>query len=159
MLIRRKQQMQIDISDQTGELTDKQVNLLIEVLSFSAKQEKIHHEVELSVSIVTNGVIQEMNHLYRSKNEHTDVLSFQMDHVRDVDPDSELSIMMRDIIISIEKVNEQKDRYNHSFERELIFLAIHGFLNLLGYTHDNQETEAVTFGKQDTILEAYRLER
>ncbi|HLR23114.1 MAG TPA: rRNA maturation RNase YbeY [Pseudogracilibacillus sp.] len=151
--------MQIDISDQTGELTDKQVNLLIEVLSFSAKQEKIHHEVELSVSIVTNGVIQEMNHLYRSKNEPTDVLSFQMDHVRDVDPDSHLPLMMGDIIISIEKVHEQKDRYNHSFERELIFLAIHGFLHLLGYTHDNKENEAVMFGKQDAILEAYRLER
>src|SRR5699024_10081022 len=53
-----------------------------------------------------------------------------------------------DIIISIEKVHEQKDRYNHSFERELIFLAIHGFLHLLGYTHDNKENEAVMFGNR-----------
>src|SRR5699024_1270047 len=130
-----------------------------EVLSFSAKQEKIHHEVELSVSIVTKGIIQEMNHLYRSKTEPTDALSFQMDQVRDDDPNSHCPLMMGDIMISIEKVHEQKDRYNLSFERELIFLAIHGFLHLLGYTHDNKENEAVMFGKQDAILEAYRLER
>src|SRR5699024_5921222 len=151
--------MQIDISDQTRELKDKQVNMLIEVLIFSAMHEKIHHEVELSVSIVTNGVIQAMNHLYRSKNEPTDVLSFQMDAVRDVDPDSHLPVMVGDIIISIEKVNEPKEGSNHSFDRALIFLAIHGFLHLLGYTHDNKENEAVMFGKQDAILEAYRLER
>src|SRR5699024_10694267 len=130
-----------------------------EVLSFSAKQEKIHHEVELSVSIVTDGVIQEMNHLYRSKNEPTDVLSFQMDHVRDVDPDSHLPLMMGDIIISIEKVQEQKDRYNHSFERELIFLAIHGILHLLCYTHEKKENETVMIVKQDAILEANHIER
>lgn len=151
--------MQIDITDQTDKLTEKQIELLREVLTFSAAQENIHHKVELSVSIVTNNIIQEMNHQYRNKNEPTDVLSFQMDHVKEIDLDSHLPLMMGDIIISLEKVREQKERYNHSFERELIFLAVHGFLHLLGYTHDNKENEFAMFSKQDIILEAYRLER
>src|SRR5699024_8404284 len=115
--------MQIDIMDQTNRLTDEQLNLLKEVLLFTAARESLTHEVELSVSIVSNEVIQEMNDTYRQKNEPTDVLSFQMDH-----PFTERSepnyypLMIGDIIISLDKVNEQKDRYNHSFERELIFL-------------------------------------
>lgn len=151
--------MLIDITDQTGELEEGQLTLLKEVLLFSSKQEKLHHKVELSVSIVSNDEIKELNRTYRDKNEPTDVLSFQMDHIEQSDPDLDLPIMMGDIIISIDKVREQKERYNHSFERELVFLAIHGFLHLLGYTHDTKEDERVMFQKQDNILEAFKLER
>ena len=151
--------MLIDITDQTGELEEGQLTLLKEVLLFSSKQEKLHHKVELSVSIVSNDEKKELNRTYRDKNEPTDVLSFQMDHIEQSDPDLDLPIMMGDIIISIDKVREQKERYNHSFERELVFLAIHGFLHLLGYTHDTKEDERVMFQKQDNILEAFKLER
>ena len=151
--------MEIDILDQTNELTEEQTTLLEDILSFSAKQEQIAHEVELSVSIVTNETIQEMNHMYRDKDQPTDVLSFQMDHVQQMDPDNHLPIMMGDIVISIDKVREQRERYNHSFEREICFLAVHGFLHLIGYTHDNKENEMVMFEKQDAILEAFQLER
>lgn len=152
--------MQIDINDQTNALTTKQLALLNEVLRFTAEKEQIAKQVELSVSIVSNETIQKMNYTYRQKNEPTDVLSFQMDHPFDaLQQEAGLPIMMGDIIISIDKVNEQKERYNHSFERELIFLAVHGFLHLIGYTHDNKANEKNMFQKQDAILEAYRLER
>lgn len=151
--------MQIDITDQTDELTEAHFHLINQVLSFAAKQEKISPNVELSVSIVTNETIQLLNWNYRQKNEATDVLSFELDHPFDAEENIGMPLMMGDIIISSEKIKEQAKRYNHSFERELSFLVIHGFLHLMGYTHDNKEDEKVMFEKQDVILKEFDLER
>lgn len=151
--------MQIDITDQTDELTEAQFYLINQVLSFAAKQEDISQNVELSVSIVTNETIQLLNWNYRQKNEATDVLSFELDHPVDAEENIGMPLMMGDIIISIEKVKEQAKRYNHSFERELSFLVIHGFLHLMGYTHDNKEDEKAMFEKQELILKEFDLER
>lgn len=67
--------------------------------------------------------------------------------------------MLGDIIISIERTKEQAEEYGHSFDRELGFLALHGFLHLLGFDHMNEEEEKVMFTKQKEILEEYGLSR
>ena len=54
---------------------------------------------------------------------------------------------------------EQAQQYNHSFERELGFLALHGFLHLLGYDHMSEEEERIMFGRQKEILEGFGLTR
>lgn len=153
--------MHIDVYDKTNALSENQIQLLKDVLQFTAEKEKIVHDVELSLTIVTNEEIKHLNNQYRNKNEPTDVLSFQMDNPF-MELENEINygpLQIGDIIISIEKVNEQATRYNHSLDRELTFLAIHGFLHLLGYTHDNKENEKVMFQKQDTILEEFKLGR
>jgi probable rRNA maturation factor len=67
--------------------------------------------------------------------------------------------MLGDIIISIERTKEQAEEYGHSFDRELGFLALHGFLHLLGFDHMNEEDEKEMFTKQKEILEEYGLSR
>lgn len=152
--------MQIDIIDQTNSLDTSHINLLKEIVVQAGDVEKIVSNVEVSITVVDNKAIQSLNAEYRNKNEATDVLSFQMDNpFREIHNESGLPIMLGDIIISIEKVKEQAKRYNHSFEREFAFLTIHGFLHLLGYTHDNAIEEKVMFQKQDAILEEFNLER
>ncbi len=152
--------MQIDIIDQTNHLTNKQVELMRNVLAFAGEREKITDNVELSITIVTNKEIKALNAQYRNKNEATDVLSFEMDNrFREVDNQIDIPIMLGDIIISYDKIKEQSERYNHSFEREIAFLALHGLLHLLGYTHDSKEEEGVMFQKQESILEEFKLER
>lgn len=152
--------MQIDIIDQTNHLTIKQVELMRNVLAFAGEREKITDNVELSITIVTNKEIKALNAQYRNKNEATDVLSFEMDNrFREVDNQIDIPIMLGDIIISYDKIKEQSERYNHSFEREIAFLALHGLLHLLGYTHDSKEEEEVMFQKQESILEEFKLER
>lgn len=64
-----------------------------------------------------------------------------------------------DIIISIEKVNEQANEYGHSFNRELGFLAVHGFLHLLGYDHMTTEEEKEMMERQDHLLDDFGLTR
>src|SRR5690625_1822295 len=153
--------MHVDVYDKTATLNDVRIQLLKNVLLFTAEKEKIESDVELSVSIVTSKEIQQINDQYRNKNEPTDVLSFQMDnpYIKQNDKIYSGPLQIGDIIICIDKVKEQSLRYNHSFERELIFLAIHGFLHLLGYTHDSKDTEKVMFQKQDSILKEFSLER
>jgi|SRR5690625_3590755 len=149
--------MIVDINDEQNKLTNLQVNLLKDVLLHTSKKEGVGSHAELSLSIVLNDDIQQLNKQYRNINEPTDVLSFQMDNPFEKNPD--IPIMLGDIIISYDKVVEQAERYNHSFERELLFLAIHGFLHLLRYTHESKEKEQEMFEKQESILKEFNLER
>jgi|SRR5690625_566429 len=152
--------MQIDIIDQTNNLTNEEVDLLERIVSFASGREKIPKQVEVSITIVSDEEIKSLNNQYRNKNEATDVLSFEMDNpFREVNEELDMPIMLGDIIISYDKAEEQARRYNHSFRREIAFLAVHGFLHLLGYTHDDKEEEKVMFEKQEAILEAFSLER
>ena len=60
--------------------------------------------------------------------------------------------MLGDIYISIDKAKSQAEEYGHSFKREICFLAVHGFLHLLGYDHMEKEDEVIMFSKQELIL-------
>lgn len=150
--------MQIDIIDQTETITEEQLALLEASLAYVAKKEKVIASAELSISIVTNDQIKQLNNQYRKKDVATDVLSFPLENPFHENEDN-IPVMIGDIIISVEKVSEQSTRFNHSFERELVFLAIHGFLHILGYTHDTTENEKQMFQKQEVILEEFKLER
>ncbi len=64
----------------------------------------------------------------------------------------ETELLLGDIVISLEKVDEQSKEFGHSFNRELIFLAVHGLLHLLGYDHENKEDEEEMRTKEEEIL-------
>ncbi|MFC5703655.1 rRNA maturation RNase YbeY [Cohnella faecalis] len=60
--------------------------------------------------------------------------------------------MIGDIVISVPRAEEQASDYGHSFERELGFLFVHGFLHLIGYDHGDEEQEREMFAKQEAVL-------
>lgn len=153
--------MNIDIIDKTNRLTNDDIKLLKNILTFAYKKEKIKNDIEVSLTIVSNEEIKKLNKQYRNIDEPTDVLSFEMydPYVELDDEFKQIPIPIGDIIISIDKVEEQAKRYNHSFERELAFLTVHGFLHLLGYTHDDVEEEKIMFIRQEQILKEFQLER
>src|SRR5699024_2118592 len=121
---------------------------------FAAKKEEFESAVELSITIVTTEEIQSLNEAYRQKNEPTDVLSFPIDNpfIKEEERAFPGPIHVGDIVICFDKVEEQALRFNHSMERELCFLAVHGFFHLLGYTHENKAEEAEMFQKQEEVL-------
>ncbi|MEK4759442.1 rRNA maturation RNase YbeY [Viridibacillus sp. FSL E2-0187] len=154
--------LNIDFLDETSKVKDSDIELVEKLLQHAATVENIEDETELSVTFVTNEAIHEINRQYRQKDAPTDVISFALEEMGEGEVEIIAEGMPRilgDIIISIDRTKEQADEYGHSFERELGFLAVHGFLHLLGYDHMVPEDEKVMFGKQDKILESYGLSR
>lgn len=152
----------IDFTDETNEVAAQHTELVEKLLQHAASVENIEPGTEVSVTFVTNGTIQDINREYRGKDQPTDVISFALEELGEGEMAVTFEGMPRilgDIIISTDRAKEQAEEYNHSFERELGFLAVHGFLHLLGYDHMEPEEEKVMFTKQDEILQTFGLGR
>ncbi|MDC2863365.1 MULTISPECIES: rRNA maturation RNase YbeY [unclassified Bacillus (in: firmicutes)] len=152
----------IDFFDETEEVKEEYVELIQQLVEKAAEIESVEDGAELSVTFVNNERIQEINREYRDKDQPTDVISFAMEDMGEGEMEIvgvEMPRMLGDIIISIPRAKEQAEEYGHSFDRELGFLAVHGFLHLLGYDHMTEEEEKVMFGKQKEVLAAFGLTR
>ena len=154
--------MYIEMVDETGQVSDEILKQTQEILEFAAQ--KIGKEdKEMAVTFVTN----ERSH------RPTDVISLEYKPEMEISFDEEdlaenpeLAEMMAEfdtyigeLFISIDKAREQAEEYGHSFEREMGFLAVHGFLHINGYDHYTPEEEKEMFGLQEEILTAYGLTR
>ncbi|MCY8104057.1 MULTISPECIES: rRNA maturation RNase YbeY [Bacillus] len=152
----------IDIVDETGSVSDEMLKEVENLLQFAAEREGVQDQAEVSVTIVTNEDIQQINKEYRGKDTPTDVISFALEEEGEDEVEivgAEMPPVLGDIIISADRTREQAEEYNHSFKRELGFLAVHGFLHLLGYDHMTKEEEEEMFTKQKDLLDAYGLKR
>lgn len=116
--------------------------------------------------LTDNQAIQEINREHRQIDAPTDVLSFPMvdyeapsdfDHVEDAVEDyfnpETGELMLGDIVISVDKVEEQAEKYGHSQTRELAFLVAHSMLHLCGYDHMEEEERLLMEARQNEILE------
>jgi probable rRNA maturation factor len=152
----------IDCIDETEKLTEEQMLEIERVITFAAKKQMVEAHSEVSITFVSNERIQEINREYRDKDKPTDVISFAMEELGEGEVEligADMPRVLGDIIISIPKAIEQAEEYGHSFLRELGFLAVHGFLHLLGYDHMTEEEEKEMFTRQKEILDEYGLKR
>lgn len=153
--------LDLEIIDELERLTEEQTKMLQDLIQYTAQRLDVA-EGECSVSIISNDEIQVYNAQYRGKDMPTDVLSFAMqeegDPAFDFVLEDELPAL-GDIFISYERACEQAADFAHSFERELGFLAVHGFLHLMGYDHMNEADEKKMFELQKRILDGYGLQR
>jgi len=135
-----------------------------EIITFVLDYEKFPFEAEVSVTLVDNEGIHEINREYRGVDAPTDVLSFPMieysspgdfskieDYDDNFNPDSG-EVLLGDIVLSLPKVDEQAKAYGHSLKREFAFLIVHSMLHLLGYDHMTPEEAAFMENKQKFIL-------
>jgi probable rRNA maturation factor len=93
--------------------------------------------------------MKEMNFYYRQKDYPTDVLTFKNDSIDD---------SLGDVIISLPKAFEQANQFNHSRQREISFLAVHGYLHLKGYEDETEEGLLEMIGIQNKILKEHNLD-
>ncbi|HEM5225673.1 TPA: rRNA maturation RNase YbeY [Streptococcus suis] len=164
--------MYIEMIDETGQVSAQMQEQITELLQFAA--EKIGKQnKEMAVTFVDNKRVHEVNLEYRGIDRPTDVVSLEYKAESEIVFDEEdlldnpeLAEMMEDfdayigeLYISIDKAREQAEDYGHSYEREMGFLAVHGFLHINGYDHYTPEEEAEMFGLQEEILTAYGLTR
>lgn len=164
--------MYIEMVDETGQVSQAMQQQILDLLNFAA--EKIgKQQKEMAVTFVDNARIHEVNLEYRGMDKPTDVVSLEYkpeDEIVIDDADlaaapelaelmAEFDSYIGELYISIDKAREQAADYGHSFEREMGFLAVHGFLHINGYDHYTPEEEAEMFGLQEEILTAYGLKR
>ncbi len=164
--------MYVEMIDETNQVSDEIKKQTLELLDFAA-QKIGKDDKEMAVTFVTNERSHELNLLYRQTDRPTDVISLEYkpeeaivfdDSILADDPDladlmTEFDSYIGDLFISIDKAKEQAQEYGHSFEREMGFLAVHGFLHINGYDHYTPEEEKEMFNLQEEILKAYGLTR
>ena len=142
------------------------------VISETLDYEDCPYEVQVNIILTSNEEIQQINLEQRGIDAPTDVLSFPMieyaypsdftvletDGFESFDPDTG-ELILGDIVISVDKVIEQAEKYNHGVKREYAFLIAHSMLHLFGYDHmDEVEREHMEF-KQDEILNRLNITR
>lgn len=96
------------------------------------------------IIFTTDDQIRELNNNFRQLNEITDVLSF---------PDEFDEESLGDVFINIMQAKRQASEYQHTYKREVTFLAVHGYLHLIGYDHQTSEDEIEMIKKQKEILQ------
>ena len=140
--------------------------IIRDVVEASLDYEKCPYEAEVNVILTDNEAIREINREQRRIDSATDVLSFPMvdyetpsdfDHVEEAVEDyfnpETGELMLGDIVISVEKVEEQAEKYGHSQTRELAFLVAHSMLHLCGYDHMEEDERLEMEERQRAILD------
>jgi probable rRNA maturation factor len=116
---------------------------------------KVNNKVEVSILFTTDEFIKSLNRKYRGIDKSTDVLSFSLQEGEEKIPEVNDNKLLGDIIISVETAQRQADTLNHSIEKELTVLLIHGLLHLIGYDHEKDEDYKIMREKENEILEMF----
>lgn len=164
--------MYVEMVDETGQVSPEIMKQTLDLLRFAA--ERLGKEKkEMAVTFVTNERSHQLNLEYRDTDRPTDVISLEYKpeipftfEEEDLADNPELAEMLDEfdsyigeLFISVDKAQEQAEAYGHSFEREMGFLAVHGFLHINGYDHYTPEEEKEMFTLQEEMLTAYGLTR
>lgn len=124
----------------------------------------LNSKLIITITLTNPENIQKINKKYRKIDKATDVLSFPMFEKDELDEkirknDFLYEDVLGDLIISIEKVQEQAKEYGHSFERELSYMLVHGFYHLMGYDHIEEEDKKIMRPKEEKILNELKITR
>lgn len=163
-----------------GAREEQWMDLLEKLLIIAGNKEEVTDGI-VTLTLTDDEGIRELNRQYRGLDKPTDVLSFSL--IEGEEPDIQyndeyeaseegddgwkdeekagnpFSDLLGDIVISVPRAEAQAEEYGHSFERELGFLFVHGFLHLIGYDHGDEEQEREMFAKQEAVLKEAGLTR
>ena len=149
--------MNIHFSDERMP-SDKVIKHMEEAANLCLIQEGLDPErAEISVTVVDNEEIRELNRVYRGKDNVTDVLSFPQ--YEDPKQSNDPVLLLGDVVICPEIAMVQAEEYGHSDERELVYLFVHSLYHLLGYDHMEEDETVLMREREEKILTQLGLER
>lgn len=155
--------LELYVNDETETVNETIQDLVSKVLIHAASEEGLLGETEVSVTFMFDDDLQKINNEYRGIDAPTDVISFALEEMSEgeiaIVAEQGMPTVLGDIIISVETARRQAEEYGHDLTREIGFLALHGFLHLLGYDHLNETDETKMFTRQKEILDSLGLER
>lgn len=142
-------------------------NIAGEVINAALDYVKCPYECEVNLFLTDNAGIKEINMQMRDIDAPTDVLSFPM---IEFEKEGNFSIvendvcsyfdaengelLLGDIMISLERVKEQAEEFNHSVKREYAFLIAHSVLHLSGFDHMEEDERLRMEKMQEDILQS-----
>ena len=140
------------------ELDEGFMNKIEAVMKECLAYEGYSDDYEVSLSFVSNDEIRELNNNFRGIDKVTDVLSFPLltDDEFDVEYEEE---SLGDIVISIERADEQAEEFGHSLEREVCFLVCHSMFHLLGYDHMEEDEAKDMHSREEDVLNKLSITR
>jgi probable rRNA maturation factor len=110
--------------------------------------------VELSIALVDDAAMRELNWTYRGKNRPTDVLAFAMREGEHMGSAGLVDGVLGDVVISVDTARRQAKKRKRPLLDEMTMLLAHGLLHLLGYDHDTKPKEKVMFAKARDLEQA-----
>jgi probable rRNA maturation factor len=147
-LLISEKQSQVEVGDEINGLLKKALEAVLDGEAFSRE---FRDAVEVSMVLTDDAEMAELNERYRGVQGTTDVLSFpMMDDDLQEGPGEEF--LLGDIVISLPRAKAQAQEYGHSLVREMVFLAVHGMLHLLGYDHLTEEEAVIMRAKEKKAL-------
>lgn len=111
--------------------------------------------VYIGIGVVTENEIKQINNEYRNINKSTDVLSFpiftklELDNIKKTNKVEEISI--GDIVLCMDVIQRQAKKYRTSFNKEMLFMLVHGICHLLGYDHE-EEQDSIEMKKLEKMI-------
>ena len=128
------------------------------------EQQLLQANLYIAITLTTPQNIRTLNQQYRNIDKETDVLSFPMfekKEVQEIQKQTNHTVheVLGDIVISIPRVEEQAKEYEHSFERELAYMLVHGFYHLMGYDHIEEKDKLQMRPKEEKILQDLKITR
>jgi probable rRNA maturation factor len=150
--------MEINVLIEEDLEVDVDIEWLQNILEKALIAEQAPPGAEISLVLVSQDRIHELNRDYRGKDKATDVLSFSMSEQKDeeeqtdfVEPPDGL-IHLGEVIISYPQALIQAGEHHHSLKKELVILIVHGVLHILGYDHEKPELEPLMQAREKDIL-------
>lgn len=121
-------------------------------------------KIYINIILTNPEEIRKINKKYRNIDKETDCLSFPMfekEEIEELIKEKEQVTLdiLGDVVVSIARVYEQAKEYNHSFERELAYMVVHGFYHLMGYDHMEEEEKNIMRQKEENILQNLNITR
>ena len=113
----------------------------------------------LSLSLVDDACIARLNHDWRHVEGPTDVLAFSALEEAPPQPAQrpdalrQAPLELGDIVISLDTASRQARQAGHDLRREVLFLASHGLLHLLGWDHPDEASLDIMLARQDRLIE------
>lgn len=145
---------------------NEKYNKIIHTVIEKCFEEEGLDKLKIYVNIILTNPeqIRKINKEYRNIDKETDCLSFPMFEKEEIEElikqkEHVTLDILGDVVVSITKVYEQAEEYNHSFERELAYMIVHGFYHLMGYDHMEEEEKNIMREKEENILQNLNITR
>lgn len=146
-------------------INDDVRDFLRTVVTATLEHEKVNEPCYVSITVVDEDEIKEINNEHRGIDAVTDVLSFPVVNLIDGTYEEnagdffEGRLILGDVVLCAKRAREQSIEYGHSYERELGYLTCHSILHLIGYDHEEDFEREVMRQKEEAVMTKLNLRR